>query len=274
MKKSTISLIILSSLLVIASVSAVWTYFLKNKISDIRHENSSDTKPIATAPDTEKILDWILNHQMDSLNLAVKQLKKDNPHLSKKINQYIKNHKVTKTGIFVKIEDIVKKEIEKEQPVVKSEEINTKDEKTVIKVNEPDVQLAEYKSESNKKDESHLKYLRFKIGKNNVYYTGDIVNGKADGNGKGVFDNGWVYEGQWTNNAKQGKGKEKFTDGSYYEGDFENNMRSGFGTYVSKYNEKYIGQWENDMQQGEGTLYDKKGKVKYKGEWKANIFIN
>ncbi|MCO5231082.1 MAG: hypothetical protein M9958_08000 [Chitinophagales bacterium] len=274
MKKSTISIIILFSLLTIASVSAFWTFFLKNKIAEIQQNHSTDSQANTSTPDNDKILEWIFDHQMDSLELAAKNLKKHNPHLSRKITRYLKSHKVTNTGLFTKIEDIAIKEMSSPQAIDKKEPSSENDIPNELQISESDNQQHEVQSESNNNKEINIKYLRFKIGKNNVYYTGDIVNGKADGIGKGVFDNGLVYEGQWDNNSKQGKGKEFFPDGSFYEGSFSNNMRSGIGTYVSKYNEKYVGQWENDMQQGQGTLYDKKGKVKYKGEWKANVFIN
>ena len=37
----------------------------------------------------------------------------------------------------------------------------------------------------------------------NIRYDGEIVNGKAEGNGKYIYENGDYYIGQWLNGKRQ-----------------------------------------------------------------------
>ena len=41
----------------------------------------------------------------------------------------------------------------------------------------------------------------------NIFYEGDFVNGKREGNGKCFSENGDYYRGQWFNDKPHGKGK-------------------------------------------------------------------
>lgn len=274
MKKSTISIIILSIILTIATISGIWTFVLKKPVTDLKEDLLAHKTPKHLAPTQENILMWILENQKDSLESAVQLLRDDNPELSKKLKKYLKTQKKTQNRLFAQVDKEKENKdgsSEKEEPV---SEIIIREVKKEIKSIEPEEIAEEIKTiESSVKKQIKPKYLSFKVGNNTVYYTGEMVDGKAHGQGKGVFDNGIVYEGLWNNNQREGKGLQKWPDGGYYEGFFSDNKRSGKGTFVGRSNEKYVGEWFNDMRQGEGTLYDKKGKIKYKGEWKSDLFI-
>jgi hypothetical protein len=100
-----------------------------------------------------------------------------------------------------------------------------------------------------------------------VYYAGDILNGKANGFGYGLFSTGGVYEGEWKNNLRHGKGKYTWKDGNKYEGDYYDDKRQGKGTYLFASGEKYIGEWLDNKRSGKGTMYAKDGSVIVSGEW-------
>ncbi len=273
MKKTTISIIVLSIILTIAAISGIWTFVLKNPVNNLKEDILSKKADKHLPPTQENILMWILDHQTDSLEAAVQHLKHENPGLSKKIKQYLKSQKKTNNRLFAQVE---KEEKKPEVHIIQQEtEHPVKEAFKEVKKTEPEEIIEEtIVEEGPAKKLINTQYLRFKVDGVNVYYIGDIVDGKAQGQGKGVFDNGIVYEGLWSNNQRDGKGMQKWTDGSVYDGYFSNNKRSGKGTFTNKSNEKYIGEWLNDKRHGEGTLYDRKGKVRYKGEWKADLFIN
>jgi len=64
------------------------------------------------------------------------------------------------------------------------------------------------------------------------------------------FNDEWGYYGERVNGQKTGEGYELMQDGRKYVGHFENNNFHGYG-----------------------TLYDKNGKVLFKGEWQNDILI-
>ena len=99
-------------------------------------------------------------------------------------------------------------------------------------------------------------------------YEGDIVNGKYEGFGKQIFEDGTYYEGQWENNKKNGKGILYYKDGTIkYDGDFINDKKEGNGKFVFENGEYYIGQWFNNKRSGKGKEFCKDGTLKYDGEF-------
>jgi hypothetical protein len=114
--------------------------------------------------------------------------------------------------------------------------------------------------------------LRFASEKkgDSVIYLGEVENGKANGEGTGVWSTGSVYEGQWKNNLRHGRGIFNWADGEFYEGNYMNDLRDGFGVYHWKNGQRWEGQWKGDMRHGAGTLYEANGKVRVKGNWEAD----
>ncbi|MBO5477770.1 MAG: hypothetical protein J6A15_08475 [Clostridia bacterium] len=125
-------------------------------------------------------------------------------------------------------------------------------------------------------------------------YTGNVVDGKRQGEGKYVWDDGTIYEGTFENNTisgtgkltsptgdvyegefklgkKNGKGKYTFNNGDVYEGDFLDDYMSGNGKYIFSSGDIYEGEFSNNKFNGEGT-YIKDG-VEYSGTWKNNSYL-
>ncbi|MBX3102039.1 MAG: hypothetical protein KF690_05985 [Bacteroidetes bacterium] len=100
-----------------------------------------------------------------------------------------------------------------------------------------------------------------------VYYLGELSDGKAHGQGVGIWATGGIYIGQWLNNTRHGRGTYQWADGERYEGDFIHDRRTGSGTYYWKSGEYFIGQWLNDARQGPGKLYKPDGKLRVEGLW-------
>lgn len=118
-----------------------------------------------------------------------------------------------------------------------------------------------------------LQVLSFKNDKGNlVHYLGEVKNGKAEGNGIGIWETGGIYKGNWLNNQRHGEGSYTWKDGHIYEGTFVNDIREGEGTYTWSSGEKYVGEWRNNQRHGTGILYDKDNNVKLQGQWKNDKF--
>ncbi len=116
--------------------------------------------------------------------------------------------------------------------------------------------------------------LEFKTSRgNDVYYVGDVKDGKANGYGSGLFATGSIYVGTWKDNRKHGTGRYTWKDGSVYDGEYVDDMRNGRGTYFFTTGEKYVGEWRNDKREGKGTLYSKNGEVLLDGMWKNDEFV-
>ncbi|WMJ75095.1 hypothetical protein RCC89_18280 [Cytophagaceae bacterium ABcell3] len=103
-----------------------------------------------------------------------------------------------------------------------------------------------------------------------ISYFGEVLNGKSNGQGIGIYTTGSIYDGEWRNNKKHGKGTYKWKEGDVYEGSFVNDKRDGQGTYHWANGNRYEGGWKNDQRSGFGILYDRDNKVILKGNWKDN----
>ena len=109
-------------------------------------------------------------------------------------------------------------------------------------------------------------------------YDGPMINGKKEGKGIYIYQNGCKYEGYFKNDKKEGSGifyysngdrfKGHFHDGNYhgigifyfnngdrYEGQFNKNKYSGKGKYFYHNGDKFEGQWLNDKKHGQGIYY-------------------
>lgn len=88
----------------------------------------------------------------------------------------------------------------------------------------------------------------------NSYYLGNLVIGKADGEGTLFFTNGVWYKGAWKNNMFYGKGLLRFPTGEYYEGDFDEHMMQGKGIFKWPTGEKYAGEFKYNQREGQGIF--------------------
>ena len=76
---------------------------------------------------------------------------------------------------------------------------------------------------------------------NYLIYEGDFKEGKPNGIGKCVYDNGNYYIGEFLNGIKHGKGKIYYKNGHIkYEGDFREDKVQGNGKYIWENGEYYI----------------------------------
>ena len=141
------------------------------------------------------------------------------------------------------------------------------------------------------------------LSSNGDYYEGEFFDGKKEGKGKKIYQNGNeyngfgnVYEGTWKNGKENGKGVYNFNNGNVYEGEFKDGIISGKGILTTKNGEsfkgmfnngliygkgnwknnkgeKYIGFFMNGKKNGFGKLVNKNGKVIHVGYWKADKFL-
>jgi hypothetical protein len=100
-----------------------------------------------------------------------------------------------------------------------------------------------------------------------IHYLGEVIDGKADGGGVGIWNTGSIYKGEWKDNKRNGQGRYEWADGDVYEGSYVNDVRQGEGIYTWLSGERYSGEWSNDKRNGFGKLYDKDNNVKYEGQW-------
>lgn len=115
-------------------------------------------------------------------------------------------------------------------------------------------------------------FLQFSTAKKGetINYLGEMKNDKANGKGVAVWKNGSTYQGDWKDNLRHGAGVFTWADGEKYTGNYENDLRQGTGIYITKNGERYEGEWAADKRDGAGRLYDKSGKLKLEGIWKAD----
>lgn len=281
MSKKNISTFILSFILAIALASGVWTFILKQSINSIKEDFFRDFNNPTTLSQ-ESLLTWVLDSKMDSIQNAIVLLQNEQPELSQKLQAYIdKQNQNKKTPYKIKDQSNI-------EHFNQDDDLTLDDMRTINKgeseknsigaMEKATAHLKESEALTNSIDTPddtsyEVQQLSFKLHKNNIYYNGEIYNGKANGTGKGVFDNGSVYEGSWRDNKPHGKGVQVWPDGRKYQGEFSNGLKSGQGTFTWSGKDRYTGEWLNDVRHGVGIYYDRKGKVKHKGEWRSDVFI-
>lgn len=121
--------------------------------------------------------------------------------------------------------------------------------------------------ENNKQNSFGINFIK----KSKVYYEGEFENGKKEGYGILLINNGKyegefhddkisgigsfyfkderIYHGEWVDNKMEGSGLLKWKDGKKYEGFFKNNKKEGFGIFYSE-NKIYYGDWKNSKLEG------------------------
>lgn len=106
------------------------------------------------------------------------------------------------------------------------------------------------------------------IGK--IQYKGNWKKGKKNGKGIQYHSNGEImYNGSWKNDYWQGYGLFYTFEGKkIYEGNFRLSLRHGYGTYFDDPQVRYVGNWRNDFPYGQGTSFFRNGNIEYEGKWK------
>ena len=67
----------------------------------------------------------------------------------------------------------------------------------------------------------------------NILYEGNFIDGKYEGKGKYIWENGNYYIGQFKNGIRSGRGTMFYSSGKIlYDGDFINDKYEGNGKYI------------------------------------------
>lgn len=117
--------------------------------------------------------------------------------------------------------------------------------------------------------------LQFRSAKDRdeVWYVGDVRDGRAHGRGVGIWGTGSRYDGEWRDNRRHGIGTFTWKDGETYDGEFADDRRTGRGVYVWRTGERWEGEWLDDMRHGDGVLFDAKGKARTRGRWERDRLV-
>jgi hypothetical protein len=137
--------------------------------------------------------------------------------------------------------------------------INTKEDK-VIQVRDPDANPKNYL------DNRRRMFNNIKVKVNDKTYTGEWLNGKRDGFGIVIWDDGAKFKGYFVNDMANGIGKQIHKGGEIYFGQWVNDRACGLGYFTNTKNSRYEGEWENDKHNGFGRQIQLKGSV-YSGEF-------
>ena len=106
-----------------------------------------------------------------------------------------------------------------------------------------------------------------KIYKNAVY-EGDFVNGKREGYGKIIFEDGKYFIGKYLNDKENGKGiYYNKNNTKKYEGYLIDGKREGYGKDIDRNGDCFIGPWKNNLAHGKGKNFDKEGNIFYDGDY-------
>ena len=98
-------------------------------------------------------------------------------------------------------------------------------------------------------------------------YIGSFVNGKKDGKGKFIWQNGTIFEGIWKNDKREGKGVIIYNGGDKYDGEWMNDISHGIGQYIWSSGQEYEGDFQYNSRYGYGRMKFEDGSI-YKGDWK------
>ena len=98
-------------------------------------------------------------------------------------------------------------------------------------------------------------------------YIGDVVDGRANGQGTLTWTNGSKYVGEYKDGKYYGRGTFTWSNGRKYVGEWKEDKAHGRGTYTGADGTMYVGEWKEDKQYGQGTYTGADGE-KYVGKWK------
>ena len=106
-------------------------------------------------------------------------------------------------------------------------------------------------------------------------YTGDCLNGWADGQGLARGAQGAWYRGGFKAGRKSGHGVKLYPNGDAYTGDWANDMRNGegryeYGPHSPWRGDAYQGGWRDDKRDGQGTYIFFPSGDRFTATWVAN----
>lgn len=110
------------------------------------------------------------------------------------------------------------------------------------------------------------KDLPIEFNDGTVYKGSWNFQGKKQGYGMLIKQDGSKYEGFWNNDKIDGKGRYIDCKGNYYEGEWKDGKANGQGTLCVENGSKYEGSWVDDTQEGYGEEVFPDG-TSYKGNY-------
>ena len=102
---------------------------------------------------------------------------------------------------------------------------------------------------------------------NGNVYKGDILNGEPHGHGEYKRNNGTVYMGNFKYGKYDGYGEVKWPNGSKYKGEFKKGLFNGDGEFMFEDGRIFKGKYVNGQKHGDGCLYLPNGS-ELEGVWR------
>lgn len=97
-------------------------------------------------------------------------------------------------------------------------------------------------------------------------YDGHWKNGRMNGQGTYLFEDGFTYEGYFKDNKVHGTGKSEYPGGRSYDGEWQNSKFQGRGLYENKDGLRYEGEYYFGKRNGTGKVSYPSG-MTYEGEF-------
>lgn len=97
-------------------------------------------------------------------------------------------------------------------------------------------------------------------------YEGPLINGKKEGKGKYIYQNGCKYEGYFKNDKKDGNGIFYYSNGDRYKGNFQDGNYQGFGVFYFNNGDRYEGEFNKNKYYGKGKYFYHNGD-RFEGQW-------
>jgi len=106
-------------------------------------------------------------------------------------------------------------------------------------------------------------------GKDNIHWTGQCVEGFAEGYGTATFESSYKrsIEGTFFKGEPNGEVKIQYTRGGSYIGGMKDGKFHGYGKWVTDVGKTYIGKWELGHMSGDGLFIHEDGR-ETPGFWK------
>ena len=141
-----------------------------------------------------------------------------------------------------------------------------------------------------------MQCFRCTLDEHDGEYTGETIDNQMHGNGKFIFDDGYIYEGIFENGKRIGRGKLYFPDyddckiyegffndeficdiegkmlysnGNIYDGSWIDGKHNGYGKYIYTNGNIYEGNFEENKINGYGKIIYSNGNI-YEGFFKED----
>lgn len=98
-------------------------------------------------------------------------------------------------------------------------------------------------------------------------YVGQLRDGKRDGQGVLVLNDGFRYEGGYRDDEWHGQGTATWANGNRYEGEWRNNKAHGQGTFAWANGDRYEGEYRDGKKHGQGVFTGAAG-ARFQGEYR------